>query len=155
MTVCLCRYKTTRVKQEFSFRVPFLNMVIPHSSFCHWFFSPWLISVSMCLFISSGDYGCCNGLCKIHRDVTSSIDFYPLHSGLLPQQWRYKRCTLSLINILSHFKSDAKSLFCSRLWGMFSKEEWLLLCGPSSLPVHGLLLLQSIPDSSQGHEDHG
>lgn len=37
---------------------------------------------------------------------------------------------------------------------MHADEEQRLLQGSSHLPVHGLLLLQSVPDASEGHDHH-
>lgn len=36
---------------------------------------------------------------------------------------------------------------------MHTEKEQCFLEGSSSLSVHGLLLLQSVPNTSQGHED--
>lgn len=36
---------------------------------------------------------------------------------------------------------------------MHAAKEHCFLEGSSDLPVHGLLLLQSVPNASQGHED--
>ena len=46
------------------------------------------------------------------------------------------------------------SSFSSGLRGVHTEKEQCFLQGSSGLPVHGLLLLQSVPDSSQGHEDN-
>lgn len=43
--------------------------------------------------------------------------------------------------------------FSSGLRGVHTEKEQLFLQGSSRLPVHGLLLLQSVPDTAQGHED--
>lgn len=37
---------------------------------------------------------------------------------------------------------------------MHVEKEQSFLKGTSGLPVHGLLLLQSVPDTSQSHEDN-
>lgn len=42
----------------------------------------------------------------------------------------------------------------SGLRGVHTDKEQRLLQGSSHLPVHGLLLLQSIPDASEGHDHH-
>lgn len=61
---------------------------------------------------------------------------------------------LFVINTFLTLVVKLVSSFSSGLWGVHTEKEHCFLEGSSSLPVHGLLLLQSVPNPSQGHEDN-
>lgn len=49
---------------------------------------------------------------------------------------------------------ESVSSFLSGLRGVHAAKEQCFLEGSPHLPVHGLLLLPSVPDTSEDHEDH-